>query len=205
MPFRASTQKERNLVMSPTGYAKEIFGSEPTGTAASRHAILETLAKDVAIIELVRPDNPNLAHKERVKIALELARHIEPEDLDKLTFPDEIDDHTKQVNVIIDQYIEEERAIAIQDVLEQHLQIHTVNSDTGEIILMSPSQYLGIPEQQPDTPTEAVDSTMPEITPSIIEHAPLRTSLLQRALGSKGIKMVAGYIGTKVNGQHSAH
>lgn len=191
--------------MSPTGYAKEIFGSKPTGTAASRHAILETLAKDVAIIELVRPDNPSLAHKERVKIALELARHIEPEDLDKLTFPDEIDNHTKQVDVIIDQYIEEERAIALQDVLEQHLQIHTVNSDTGEIILMSPSQYLGIPEQQPDAPTGVVDSTMPEITPPIAEHAPLRTSLLRRALGSKGIKMVTGYISTKVNGQHSAH
>ena len=204
MPSTASTQKERNLVMSPTGYAKEIFGTEPTGTAASRHAILETLARDVAIIELVRPDNPNLAHKERVKIALELARHIKPGDLDKLTFPDEIDNHTKQVDVIIDQYIEEERAIAIQDVLEQHLQIHTVNSDTGEIILVSPSQYLGIPDEEPETIPEVADIIAPEPVATSVEHTPRRASLIQRALGSKGIQMVTSYIGAKVTGQRSA-
>ena len=139
--------------MSPEGYAKQIFGEEPSPTEAGKHAFVEVLAHDAATVEIVRQDDPRLAKEARVKVIRELGRHVPPHVLNELSFPDGIEDNLKKLEVIADEYIDRERFEAEKDVVEQSIPVRVIDADTGEITPIPAAEFFHRPPTPPNEMT----------------------------------------------------
>lgn len=174
--------------MSPEGYAKRIFGEKPSPTAAGKHAFVERLARDVATVEIVRQDDPQLADNAKVKVIHELSRHVSPDALSKLPFPEDVEDNLEKLEVIAKEYIDRERDEAEKEIIDQSIPVRVINSDTGEVVPVPAAEFFNVPDQ------DSADDETPHAKPETA--APQRCAPATcRTIGAKMIAKVNEFLG----------
>ncbi|HMS93157.1 MAG TPA: hypothetical protein PKD28_02095 [Candidatus Saccharibacteria bacterium] len=173
--------------MSPEGYAKRIFGEKPSPTEAGKHAFVEVLARDVATVEIVRQDNPQLADNAKVKVIHELSRHVPPDILSKLPFPEDIEGNLEKLEVIAEEYIDRERPEAEKEIIDQSIPVRVVNSDTGKVIPVPAAEFFNVSNE------DSTDNETPRAEPETV--VPQQCDpITRRTMGAKIIAKVNEFL-----------